>query len=104
MNPRAVTVLSLALVVPATTMAQRIPLQNLLNNPESVVYDQSRCRYLVSNWGDGNIIAIDSLGIQTYFNTEMRRSCSTTSHRMAPSTCTSRTATRTGYTVSNSAT
>jgi len=44
---------------------------NLLNNPESVVYDSSRCRYLVSNWGDGNIIAIDSTGTQTPFNTEM---------------------------------
>ena len=44
---------------------------NLLNNPESVVYDAPRCRYLVSNWADGNIIAIDSTGAQTPFNTEM---------------------------------
>jgi len=44
---------------------------NLLNNPESVVYDSSESRYLVSNWGDGNIIAIDSTGTQTYFNTDM---------------------------------
>lgn len=44
---------------------------NLLNNPESVVYDAARCRYLVSNWGDGNIVAIDSVGVQSYFNTQM---------------------------------
>ncbi len=45
--------------------------QNLLNNPESVVYDSAFDRYLVSNWGDGNIIQIDSLGQQSYFNTEL---------------------------------
>ncbi len=44
---------------------------NLLNNPESVVYDAPRDRYLVSNWGDGNIVAIDSAGVQSYFNTQM---------------------------------
>lgn len=39
--------------------------QNLLNQPESVVYDSLHCRYLVSNWGDGNIIQIDSTGTQS---------------------------------------
>ena len=42
--------------------------QNLLNNPESVVFDAANNRYLVSNWGDGAIIQIDSLGNQTYFS------------------------------------
>jgi len=42
--------------------------QNLLNNPESVVYDLSHDRYLVSNWTDGNIIQINNLGQQSYFN------------------------------------
>ena len=39
--------------------------QNLLNQPESVVYDSLHSRYLVSNWGDGNIIQIDSTGTQS---------------------------------------
>jgi sugar lactone lactonase YvrE len=45
--------------------------QNLLNNPESVVYDSSNHRYLVSNWGDGNIIQMDIAGQQDYFNQEL---------------------------------
>ena len=44
---------------------------NLLNIPESVVYDSVYQRYLVSNCGDGNIIQIDSSGQQDYFNTEL---------------------------------
>ena len=44
---------------------------NLLNNPESVVYDSVYDRYLVSNCGDGNIIQIDQLGNQNYFSTEL---------------------------------
>ena len=45
--------------------------QNLLNNPESVVFDPSQNRYLVSNWadGDGNIVQIDGNGVQSYFST-----------------------------------
>ena len=42
--------------------------QNLLNNPESAVFDSKNNRYLVSNYGNGNIIQFDSLGNQTYFN------------------------------------
>ena len=41
---------------------------NLLNNPESVVYDLSNHRYLVSNWEDGNIISINESGQQQIFN------------------------------------
>ena len=41
--------------------------QNLLSLPESVVWDSLYNRYLVSNWGDGNVIAIDSAGNQSYF-------------------------------------
>lgn len=47
--------------------------QNLLNDPESVVYDSVNNRYLVSNWGDGNIIQIDSVGEQSYFSTALNR-------------------------------
>ena len=42
--------------------------QNLLNHPESVVYDSAYQRYLVSNWEDGNIVAIDNTGQQQLFN------------------------------------
>ena len=42
--------------------------QNLLNNPESVVFDPANERYIISNWGDGGIVQIDSLGNQTYFS------------------------------------
>ena len=45
--------------------------QNLLNNPESVVFDYVRNRYLVSNWSDGAIVQIDS-GVQSYFSTALQ--------------------------------
>jgi hypothetical protein len=44
-----------------------ISFAQLLNYPESVVYDSLRYRYLVSNWSNGDIIQIDSLGQQSYF-------------------------------------
>jgi sugar lactone lactonase YvrE len=34
--------------------------QTLLNKPESVAYDGKRDRFLVSNYGDGKIVAIDN--------------------------------------------
>lgn len=59
-----VAFLSVALnAIPAAT-------QNLLNNPESVVFDSPRNRYLVSNWEnqvDGSVVEIDSLGQQSLF-------------------------------------
>ena len=42
---------------------------NLLENPESVVFDSQNNRYLVSNWGNGNIIQIDSNSHHQYFST-----------------------------------
>ncbi len=39
----------------------------LLQYPESVVYDQANNRYLVSNWDSGHLVQIDSLGEQSYF-------------------------------------
>ena len=39
--------------------------QNLLNLPESVEYDPFNNRYLISNWGTGDIVQIDSLGNQS---------------------------------------
>lgn len=41
--------------------------QNLLIQPESVVFDSLNNRYFVSNAGNGNIIQIDSVGNQSYF-------------------------------------
>ena len=46
--------------------------QNMLNNPESVVFDSERNRYLVSNWGNGAIVQIDSNGVQSYFSTALQ--------------------------------
>ena len=43
----------------------------LLNNPESVVYDTIGSRYLVSNYGDGSIVQIDSEDNQSYFSTDL---------------------------------
>ncbi|MFC1475819.1 right-handed parallel beta-helix repeat-containing protein [Candidatus Zixiibacteriota bacterium] len=39
----------------------------LFHHPESVVFDSLRNRYLVANFDDGNIIAIDSEGQQSVF-------------------------------------
>ncbi len=38
--------------------------QNLLNNPEHITYDHVNNRYLVTNYGNGKIIAIDMEGNQ----------------------------------------
>ena len=61
----------IAIAPEVSASIDRNPCDNLLNNPESVVYDAPRDRYLVSNWADGNIVAIDSAGVQSYFNTQM---------------------------------
>lgn len=50
-----------------------ISAQNYLNNPESVEYYPPENCYLVSNWGDGNIIKIDSAGNQTLYDTTLTR-------------------------------
>jgi sugar lactone lactonase YvrE len=47
--------------------------QNLLNIPESVVYDSLYDRYLVSNYGDGSIVQMDADGNQSYFSTALPR-------------------------------
>ncbi|MFZ5979547.1 MAG: DUF6923 family protein [Candidatus Zixiibacteriota bacterium] len=44
-----------------------IAAQNLLDGPEGVVFDSVHNRYLVSNWNDGAIVAVDTQGNQTYF-------------------------------------
>jgi len=59
---------SIKLVIISLVICANCLSQNLLNNPESAVFDSQNNRYLVSNYGDGNIIQFDSLGQQTYFN------------------------------------
>ncbi|MFH1198483.1 MAG: T9SS type A sorting domain-containing protein [bacterium] len=49
--------------------------QNLLNQPESAEYDYKKERYLISNYGDGNIIQIDKDGNQSYFDTTLTQIC-----------------------------
>ena len=41
--------------------------QNLLNGPECVSFDSLNNRYLISNWTNGSIIAVDAEGNQSYF-------------------------------------
>ncbi len=41
--------------------------QNLLSWPESMIYDESHHRYLISNYQTGDIVQIDSSGTQSYF-------------------------------------
>ncbi|RPI17293.1 MAG: T9SS C-terminal target domain-containing protein [Ignavibacteriae bacterium] len=43
--------------------------QNLLSSPECVSYDNAGKRYLVSCYQSGNIVQIDSNGVQSYFLT-----------------------------------
>jgi len=63
-NLTATLSLWIVLFLSAVTSAQ------LLNNPESVVFDSVRNCYLVSNWGEnsGEIVRIDSNGTQSYFS------------------------------------
>lgn len=42
---------------------------NLLNKPESAAFDSTHNRYLISNYGDGSIVQINSDGTQDYFIT-----------------------------------
>lgn len=48
-------------------LGSSIEAQSLLNQPESVVYDSTHHRYLVSNKATGQIVAIDTLGVHSYF-------------------------------------
>jgi hypothetical protein len=41
--------------------------QNLLDHPQTIIYDVSHSRYLMSNLLTGDIVQIDSMGGQSYF-------------------------------------
>lgn len=47
----------------------QLPAQNLLLKPESVAFDSTGKRYLISNYQDGAIVQIDSDGVQSHFKT-----------------------------------
>jgi hypothetical protein len=47
--------------------------QNLLSNPESIEYDFHSDLFFVSNWGDGNIIQINTSGQQSVFHSGFTR-------------------------------
>jgi sugar lactone lactonase YvrE len=66
-----------ALVLSLTTLLLASPGmgETLLNQPESVVFDAERNRYLVSNWGDGSIVVIGAGYEESYFSTELSRIC-----------------------------
>jgi sugar lactone lactonase YvrE len=57
---------ALLIVIP-TVFACLSHAQNLLVSPECIVFDSLYNRYLVSNWGNGNIIQMDTSGGQTLF-------------------------------------
>nr|NQU88954.1 T9SS type A sorting domain-containing protein [Bacteroidota bacterium] len=68
MKTNILQALGLPGVILLLTLGSSLSAQNLLNNPESVVFDPQNNRYLVSNWGDGSIVQIDSTGQQSYFS------------------------------------
>jgi len=63
-NVTYVTMLSSLLTI---FSVNKLHAQNLLNRPESVVFDSVYNRYLVSNWANGRIIQIDSNGVHEPF-------------------------------------
>ncbi len=65
----ALGLMGIALLLPAAVSAQ-----TLLNTPESVAYDHLRSRHLLSSFDNGHIVMIDSLGQQSYFNTDLEHS------------------------------
>jgi hypothetical protein len=60
---------SLLFVLAITLLPQGLLGQDLYNGPESVVYDAAYDRYLISNWVDGCVIALNSDQSQEYFVT-----------------------------------
>jgi sugar lactone lactonase YvrE len=47
-------------------LLEEIHSQNLLNIPESIIFNSTHCRYLISNYSSGDIVQVDSTGHQTY--------------------------------------
>jgi sugar lactone lactonase YvrE len=62
---RAAAVFFVGLLVVGTEASA----QDLWSKPESVAFDEANDRYLVSNDGDGTIVALDADGNQSYFQT-----------------------------------
>ena len=49
--------------------------QNLLNGPETILFDEARDRYLVSNMNTGNVVQIDRYGSYTVFYSGIMSHC-----------------------------
>jgi hypothetical protein len=47
-------------------LLEEIHSQNLLNIPESIIFDSTHHRYLISNYSSGDIVQVDSTGHQSY--------------------------------------
>ncbi|MBD3169797.1 MAG: T9SS type A sorting domain-containing protein [candidate division Zixibacteria bacterium] len=61
--------LTLIAVILSIMLAGLTAEAQLLNQPESIVYDSLYDRYLVSNWASGDLVAIDANGAQSLFVT-----------------------------------
>ena len=57
----------IVLLSAALLFACPVAAQTILNGPESVAYDSVSNSYFVSNWRDGKIIQVDSLGNESIF-------------------------------------
>ncbi len=68
-----ISIVLLLCFISSLCLAFSVPMSrtNLLNQPESIAKDTLRNRYLISNWSDGKIIAVDSLGVQSVFNDDL---------------------------------
>jgi hypothetical protein len=68
---RPVLSMTALMIVVLLGMISQAESQNLLSSPESVAFDSLRNRYLVSNYSNGIIVAIDSQGNQSWFATDL---------------------------------
>jgi len=64
-----------ALIISSFVSAQEF------NVPESAAFDTLTNRYFISNYGDGNIIQIDSAGVKSYFQKGLSKSLGMTIHK-----------------------
>jgi hypothetical protein len=56
-----------SIVVCISFLAAFCQAQSLLDHPQTIIYDSSHNRYLLSNLLTGDIVQIDSVGVQGYF-------------------------------------
>ncbi|MFC2096368.1 T9SS type A sorting domain-containing protein [Bacteroidota bacterium] len=61
----------ITLLITSILLISNLNAQNIYSNPEHVVFDQEHERYLVTNYGDGSLIAIDLSDNSTVFTTDL---------------------------------